>query len=89
MTPCQLLPPFLSEGLVIRQHVRMSLTWIVDRATVGVAIAELAVSRLAVLAESLTIGAGAGASCVDHGVVGMGRQQLVFAFPTHRLLFLK
>ena len=66
----------------------MSLTWIVNRATVGVAIAELAVSRLAILTESLTIGAGAGAG-VDHGVVGMGRQQLVFAFPTHRLLFLK
>ena len=66
----------------------MSLTWIVNRPTVGVAIAELAVARLAVLAESLTIGAGAG-PCVDHGVVGMGRQQLVFAFPTHRLLFLK
>ena len=76
----------LSERLVIRQHVRVSLTRIVDTATIRVAITELAVARLtelSVLTVSLvTIG-------VDHGMVGLGRQQLVLALPTHGLLFLK
>lgn len=90
MTPCQLLPPFLcnqvSERLIVRQHVWVPLARVVDGAPVGVSIAELAVSGLA--EPLMTIGAGAGPG-VDHRVVGMGRQQLVFALPTHGLLFLK
>ena len=76
----------LSERLVIRQHVRVSLTRIVDTATIGVAITELAVARLtefsALTVSLVTI-------CVDYGMVGLGWQQLVLALPTHGLLFLK
>ena len=76
----------LSERLVIRQHVRVSLTRIVDTATIRVAITELAVARLtefsALTVSLVTIG-------VDHGMVGLGGQQLVLALPTHGLLFLK
>ena len=76
----------LSERLVIRQHVRVPLTRVVDTAPVRVAIAELAVARLAefsALTESLvTIGE-------HHGMVGLGGQQLVLALPTHGFLFLK
>ena len=81
------------QRLVVRQHVRMTLTRIVHGTSIGVSITELAVPRGAVLTESLAISVGwmlrsCGAR-VDHIMMRMGWDHLVFALSTQGFLFLK